>query len=190
MDMTHTLRSCIAAALALGLVAPATGGTIEDIEFAESVEVAETPLSLSGLALLRYRVLFKGYVAALYLPTGTEPRRSLEDVAKRLELEYFWSIEGRDIAEAGDEMLRRNVDARTFAALGDRLRQINALYEDVKPGDRYALSYVPGVGTELAKNGRALGVIPGADFAQAYFSIWLGDDPIDETFRDQLFRGR
>jgi hypothetical protein len=176
--------------LALVTVAPAGAGTIEDVEFAESVEVGETSLRLSGLALLRYRVLFKGYVAGLYLPADTQPRRALGDVAKRLELEYFWSIDGQAIAEAGDEMLRRNVDARTFDALKDRLRQINALYQDVEPGDRYALSYVPGVGTELSKNGRALGVIPGADFAQAYFAIWLGDDPIDEAFRDQLFRGR
>ncbi|MGI9430809.1 MAG: chalcone isomerase family protein [Myxococcota bacterium] len=184
------IRGHVALALALACVAPAHAGTIEDVEFAESVEVADTSLSLSGLALLRYRVLFKGYVAGLYLPSGTQPVRALEDVPKRLELEYFWSIEGQAIAEAGDELLRRNVDAGTFAALGDRLRQINALYEDVEPGDRYALSYAPGVGTELSKNGRALGVIPGADFAKAYFSIWLGNAPLDESFRDQLFRGR
>ncbi len=185
------IRTTIALFTALAWLAPAPMGaaTIEDVEFARSVRVAKTDLTLSGLALLRYRIVFKGYVAGLYLEEGTEPARALEDVPKRLELEYFWSIGGQAIAEAGGELLRRNVDARTFAALGDRLRQINALYEDVEPGDRYALSYVPGVGTELSKNGRALGVIPGADFARAYFSIWLGDEPLDADFRDQLFRG-
>ena len=64
--------------------------------------------------------------------------------------------------------------------------KIDALYQDVEPGDRYALTYVPGAGTELAKNGEPLGVIPGADFASAYFAIWLGDDPIDASLRDQL----
>ena len=188
--MTRCLRTALCTLLALALVGPASAGTIEDVEFAESIEISDTSLSLAGLALLRYRVIFKGYVAGLYLPEGTAPTRALEDVPKRLELEYFWSIGGQDIAEAGDEMLRRNVDSATFASLQDRVKQINALYQDVEPGDRYALSYVPGVGTELAKNGRALGVIPGADFAKAYFAIWLGEEPIDVPFRDQLFRGR
>ena len=187
--MPTVLRRCLASTLALVWIAPASAGTIEDVEFAKSVQIAGESLTLSGLALLRYRVLFKGYVAGLYLPTGTEPSRALDDVAKRLELEYFWSIDGEAIAEAGSEMLRRNVDPATFDSLADRVRQINALYEDVAPGDRYALSYVPGRGTELSKNGRVLGLIPGADFARAYFSIWLGDDPIDVAFRDQLFRG-
>lgn len=188
--MVRLMRTLFALLLAVALASPAQAGTIEDVEFAESVTISDAPLSLAGLALLRYRVIFKGYVAGLYLPAGTAPQRALEDVPKRLELEYFWSIGGKDIAEAGDELLRRNVDDATFASLAKRVKQINALYQDVEPGDRYALSYVPGIGTELAKNGRALGVIPGADFAKAYFAIWLGDDPIDAPFRDQLFRGR
>ena len=62
----------------------------------------------------------------------------------------------------------------------------DALYEDVEPGDRYALTYAPGVGTELALNGRRLGVLEGADFSAALFSIWIGDEPLDESLRDQL----
>lgn len=47
--------------------------------------------------------------------------------------------------------------------------------------DRYSLTYMPGVGTELALNDNPLGVIDGADFAAAYFRIWLGDHPIDNV---------
>jgi hypothetical protein len=45
---------------------------------------------------------------------------------------------------------------------------------------------VPGAGTELALNGNRLGVVEGADFAAAYFRIWLGDSPVDTRLRDQL----
>jgi hypothetical protein len=93
---------------------------------------------------------------------------------------------GADFGKAGDEILKRNVDGRTFAILRPRLDRINSLYRDVKPGDRYALTYVPGVGTQLALNGTEIGVIDGADFARAYFRIWLGEDPIDIRLRDQL----
>ncbi|MEE4252865.1 MAG: chalcone isomerase family protein, partial [Desulfuromusa sp.] len=33
------------------------------------------------------------------------------------------------------------------------------------------------------------GAVPGADFAVAYFGIWLGPQPIDKKFRDRLLRG-
>jgi hypothetical protein len=56
----------------------------------------------------------------------------------------------------------------------------------VEPGDRYALTYIPGMGTELSLNGEAKGTIQGADFAAAIFSIWLGTKPIDKGLKRQL----
>jgi hypothetical protein len=50
----------------------------------------------------------------------------------------------------------------------------------------YSLTHLPGTGTLLALNGTLIGVIDGADFAEAYFRIWLGDRPIDVSLRDQL----
>jgi len=61
-----------------------------------------------------------------------------------------------------------------------------AANEPVEPGDRYALADRPDIGTELSKNGRPLAVIPGADFAAAYFSMWLGERPIDLSLRESL----
>jgi hypothetical protein len=55
--------------------------------------------------------------------------------------------------------------------LRPRLEQINALYAGVEPGDRYALTYVSGLGTEVARNGQSKGVIPGADFAVLIFEF-------------------
>jgi hypothetical protein len=62
----------------------------------------------------------------------------------------------------------------------------SALCRNVLPGDRYALTYVPGEGTRLSRNGEVLGSIPGDDFARAVFSIRLGVNPIDKAFRDRL----
>ncbi len=49
-----------------------------------------------------------------------------------------------------------------------------------------ALTYIPGTGTELALNGRPMGVIEGADFAAAIFSLWLGENPYDKRFKNAL----
>lgn len=159
---------------------------LEGVRFVARHQVGDARLDLNCVALLRYKYVIKAYVAALYLGSGVAPGDVLGDVPKRLEITYFWNLDGDDIAKAGDEILAQNVDAETRATLRPRLDEINALYEDVKPGDRYALTYLPGVGTELSLNGQRKGVIPGADFADAYFRIWLGEQPIDTAFRDQL----
>ena len=68
----------------------------------------------------------------------------------------------------------------------DRLERFNATYRNVKPGDSYTLTYVPRAGTTLRLNGSALITVPGHDFAAAYFRIWLGDKPINDSLRDAL----
>ena len=105
---------------------------------------------------------------------------------KRLEIEYFYAIAADGFANATDVGIAANVDTPTFEALKPRIARLNALYRDVRPGDRYALTYLPGVGTELALNGKRLGVIEGADFAVALFSIWLGPKPLDVPLKTQL----
>jgi hypothetical protein len=164
----------------------ATAAEIEGVRFAEQVRAGDVTLRLTCTGLLRYKVFIKAYVAALYVGDGVAADDVMADVPKRLELSYFWSIRGADFGRAGDEILKRNVDESTFGVLRPRLDRINAWYRDVKPGDRYSLTYVPGVGTQLALNGREIGVVDGADFATAYFRIWLGDNPIDARLRDQL----
>lgn len=176
-------------ALTLLLALPATAREIEGVEFSDRLQPQGEVLELHGLGLLRYRWVFKGYVAALYLPPGTAAERALEDVAKRLELEYFWSIAGPDFGDAAEQLLAKSLSARELDALRERLTRLHAAYQDVKPGDRYALDYLPGKGTTLSKNGDALATIPGADFAKAYFGIWLGKQPLDESLKQQLLEG-
>jgi len=165
---------------------PSSGKELEGVHFADRYRSGDVTMRLSCVGLLRYKFFIKAYVAALYLGDGAEAGDVLADVPKRIEVSYFWGIRGSDIGTAGDQIIAQNVDGNTFAALRPRLDRLNALYRDVRPGDRYSLTYVPGVGTELALNGNPLGVIDGADFGAAYFRIWLGDHAIDVRLRDQL----
>jgi hypothetical protein len=163
---------------------------IEGVEFAEQITAGDRVLALQSVGLLRYRIFFKGYVAAVYLEEGTPPREVLEDVPKRLELEYFWSIAGDKFGPAAETVMERNLDARSLERLRPRFEALHEKFQDVEPGDRYSLTYLPGEGTELAKNGVPLALVPGEDFARAYFGIWLGEDPLDRDLRDELLKER
>jgi len=166
--------------------ANALASEIAGVVFDDTHKASETNLIIVGTGLMRYLVFIKAYVAALYMEEGVEAEKVFSDVAKRLEIEYFHPIEAKDFVFSTNELTARNVDAATLVRLRQQIDRLNALYENVSPGDRYSLTYIPGVGTELALNGEAKGTIAGNDFAAAVFSMWLGPRPIDESLRDSL----
>ncbi len=167
----------------------AAGLTIQGVTFAEQIQVESTPLQLHNAALLRYLLFIKAYVAALYLPEGVPASRALDNIPKRLEISYLVPIQGSDFGKGAAPVLERNLTPRQLAGIRERVERLNASYRDVKPGDRYSLTYRPGQGTELALNGSPLITIEGEDFAAAYFGIWLGRDPIDEKLKRDLLEG-
>jgi hypothetical protein len=177
-----------ALALAVAALGASSAGAaeIEGVSFAERLERDDAVLELQGVGLLRYRLVFKGYVAGLYLGVGVKPEAVLDDAPRRLEIEYFWAIPAEKFAWSTTEGVARNVDPETFESLRARIEQFNEFYDDVEPGDRYALTYVPGVGTELALNGEPRGLVPGSDFSSALFAIWFGDAPLDASLKRKL----
>ncbi|MEM1182993.1 MAG: chalcone isomerase family protein [Acidobacteriota bacterium] len=165
----------------------ASGRTFEGVRFTTGYQLSDgLDLELRSLGLLRYKGLLRGFAAGLYLESGLATSKALDDVAKRLELSYFVPIPGRLFGPAGKGALKKGLSRAGFAEVEDRVRQIDRAYVDVKAGDRYSLTYRPGEGTELAHNGRQLTVVDGADFAAAYFAIWLGPSSIDRKLRRQL----
>lgn len=171
--------------LQLGAVSAAGAAEIEGVRFAERIS-GPTTLELHRTALLRFGWVLKVYVAGLYLGEGVAPEEVLQDVPKRLEIEYFRGFRAEQFAAATRHKIAENLDAESYAALEPRIEALNRLYRDISPGDRYALTYVPERGTELSLNGESLGVIPGADLAAGAFSIWLGESPLDRPLKQEL----
>ena len=177
------------AALFLVLAVPAQAVQIKGVSFAETLQVEQTELRITGVAALKWAWLFDVYAGAFYLPEGVAGRNWTEDIPKRLELAYFRNFAAEDFSSSSDKLLRDHLPVATYQALAERLQQFYRLFRDIKPGDRYSLTYRSAIGTELRLNEELLGVAPGADFALAYFGIWLGAEPIDKQFRDLLLAG-
>ncbi len=159
---------------------------IARVSFADTYAIDSTQLTVRGAGLLRYMVLIKAYVAALYLEEGADVENVLSDIPKRLEIEYFHAIKAEEFVFSANKLIPENIDPEKLARVRARIDRMNALYEDVQPGDRYSLTYIPGTGTELALNGEPKGTIEGADFASAIFSIWLGPRPISSSLKAVL----
>ena len=174
-------------ALLLALPQVTHSASLQGVEFDPRVVASGARLELRNLALLRYRWFFKVYVAALYLENDAAPEAILDaDVPRRLEIQYLYPFSREDFARSTREGIAKNAGPNVARDLAPQIKRFNALYRLVSPGDRYALTYVPRVGTELALNGQALGVISGAEFASALFAIWFGPAPLDEALKRDL----
>lgn len=180
--------SLILAVLMACGVARGAAVNVEGQDFETSTREGDTLFVLNNAALLKVKVFFKVYAAGLYLANTKDVSRVLDDVPKRLEIAYLRDIPKSIIVDAAEDYLKANLKPAELAAIRSRVDEINKLYSDVKEGDRYVLTYRPGIGCELALNGKSLGVIPGADFASAYFGIWLGPGCAAPTLRDALLK--
>jgi hypothetical protein len=160
--------------------------TVEGVDFKREVRADDAVLALRGYGLLRYMVFIKAYVAAFYLPESVRSEDALADVPKHLEIEYFHPIAAQDFGKATSASISQNTSLVTYQGLKPRIDELNALYRDIAPGDRYALTYMPGRGTTLSWNGQPLGTVAGREFAAALFGIWLGSNPLDSNLKDLL----
>jgi len=162
------------------------GAEIEGVHFENTYTTDGIRMKIQGTGLLRYLGIIRAYVGALYLEEESSIEDVLSDKPKRLEVEYFHALKGEDFGITTNKVIAKNTDVLTLEKIRPQIDYHNSLYEDVQPGDRYSLTYIPGKGTELALNGKTKGIIKGADFASALFSMWLGKFPMNEPFKKQL----
>jgi len=140
---------------------------------------------LKGVGLKKY-FFMKAFVAGLYYPKGVSPVDPLEDVAKHLEVEYFVWIPGKRFSHFTVEKMKDNLSREEFERIKKEIGSMEKYFVDLRPGDRFSLTYIPGEGTSFAHNGRIMGVIQGKEFARAIFSTWFGRKPFDSKLKRQI----
>ncbi|NUM37132.1 MAG: chalcone isomerase family protein [Candidatus Brocadiae bacterium] len=159
---------------------------IDGVSFKKEYTLGKQKLLLRGYSTLNYMLFIKAYTGAFYLKSEIASDQALSETPRIIQLYYFHKISAADFRNATIEMIKKNTTAVEFQKIKDQVDTFNGLYKDVKPGDRYTASYLPGHGTTLYLNKEALGTIKGSEFSKAFFSIWIGEEPIDEKFRDRL----
>ncbi|EKD83367.1 MAG: hypothetical protein ACD_39C00724G0001, partial [uncultured bacterium] len=58
--------------------------------------------------------------------------------------------------------------------------------EDMRRGEKMIFTYIPGKGTTVTMKDKVCGTIPGKDFADALFSIYIGNNAGLPRIRDGL----
>lgn len=152
--------------------------------FERSLEENGQRYALIGSGVFTY-MIWTAYAGAYYQAEGETDPQPQRDIPRRLELAYFHAIEADEFAEATTDTLQESLSSSDFRALESDIDTFNDSYRDVTPGDRYVLSW-DGDKLRLVLNGETLYEGGDAEFANAMFGIWLGEQPLGDDFRNAL----
>lgn len=181
----------------------AAGGLVGAAARADTVEVAnvkyETALDLAGQKLqlngagIRYKFVVKVYTAGLYLTTKAN---TTQDVLaahgpKRIHIQMLRDIDGNELGKLFTKGMEANAPREEFVKCINgvlKLSEVFASRKQLNSGDNFSVDYVPGIGSTLLLNGKALITEPikEPEFFSALLRIWLGDKPADDSLKDAL----
>lgn len=182
----------VAAAMA---ATPVFSAELEGVRLDDRIRVDGQELQLNGIAV-RTRVIFKVYVAGLYLPArATNAEAALAAKGpKRIVLVMLRDATAQQFVESIEDGLRRNNGEAELAAVrrqtDELLAKIRAIGQ-AKKGMQIVLDYAPSAGgTTLFVDGVARGrSMPGERFNRALLRIWLGDNPGQPELKQALLGG-
>lgn len=149
----------------------------DGVTLARSVDVAGRTLELNGTAT-RKKFIVKVYVAGLYLPTReTDAEKILAaDEPRHLVMQFVHDVDKGKMCNAWNEALANNTPDAS-PELKTQFKTLCGYMEDIKKGEQFVFSYLPGEGTRVDVKGTTKGTIPGKPFADALFKAWIGPKP-------------
>ena len=188
----RTFRLCLTVVVALFIQHSAYAYTVSDVNMPEVVPAnAERPeLRLNGASLRELYLLVETYVGALYLENpSTDPQAIMNSEShKRMVFHVMLKKVGaRRIANALQEALVVNITEQEHKKLTKHLEQMLGYFNGkMHAGEQAIFDYLPGKGTRITINNEVKGIIPGKDYFKAMLSIWIGENPVGRSFKEDI----
>jgi hypothetical protein len=179
----------IALALLVAAV-PAVAKERDGVVVPATIQVDGKPLQLMGMGL-RKKLWVRVYLASLYLENPTEDAKQViaTDQIKRVQMNMLRDLDRGKIVEAVQQGFERN-SGQQLPRLQERLDRFLRAIPDLRGGQTIVITYFPGRGTSLKAGSGEDVSIAGKDFADALFSVWLGDNPVDGDLKAEMLVNR
>lgn len=187
------IKRCTAglAGLMLSLGVLAAPIEISGVKLADPIEVQGTALQLNG-AGVRYKAVFKVYVAALYLgKKASTPEEVLAAPGpKRLSITMLRDIDSNELGKLFTRGVEDNAPKSEMSKLVPGLIKMGQIFSDQKKmlaGETIQIEWLPGVGTVIMTKGKQQGeAFKEVEFFNALMRIWLGPQPADWKLKEAL----
>lgn len=182
------MRILTALCAAASIVSAAGAAEVAGVKIDDVTRVANQELRLNG-AGIRYKAIFKVYVAGLYL---TERKSTVADVLaapgpRRVTIVMLRDISNEELGRGFMSGIQQNSDRNEKAKLIMQLQKFGEIFASIpelKKGDVLTVDWLPGQGTLVHVNGKKVSdVLPDIAFYNAILKIWLGEKPVDSRLR-------
>ncbi len=150
----------------------------------DTVQVDGNTLVLNG-AGMRTKVIINVYAGGLYLPKKTSNVKDIieADVPMAIKLHFVRNVDKKSIIDAWN-MGFGNSKAEGYNASRTKIDQFNDVFSsDVEKDGIYDIVYMPAEGITVSIDGEEKVTIPGLEFKQAVYAIWLGETPADPKLK-------
>jgi hypothetical protein len=161
--------------------------TVGGVKLPDTLQIGGEELVLNG-AGLRRKAIIKVYAGGLYLKNRSSDRKEIieADETMAIRLTFVRNVDSGSIIDAWNTGFE-NSAAEGYTASQDNIDRFNAVFSsDVEKNSTYEVAYIPGFGVQASINGSQKALIPGLDFKQALFAIWLGEEPADKGLKEGM----
>ncbi len=161
------------------------------IKVDDTVQVGGQTLKLNG-AGVRYKAIFKVYVAALYLNENKSTTAEVLALGgpKRMALTVQRDLSSEELGRRFMDGMKQNADMTERAKLVGAMLTFGQLFSSIpemKKGDVLTIDLIPGTGAVSQLNGKKVGeTIADTNFYSALLKIWLGPHPVDDRLKRDL----
>lgn len=189
--MIYFHKLVVTIVLLFGLTAVANAIEVAGVKVEESINLGGNSLVLNG-AGVRYKAIFKVYVAGLYVSKkSSNPEELLRQPgAKRVVVTFLRDIDNKEFSKQFIRGLEDNLeksDRSKVLANMPRMGQLFNDFKNFKPGDSFSIDWLPGVGTVISVKGKPWGEpFKDPEFFNALLRIWLGPNPPTWQIKEAL----
>ncbi len=173
-------------------------GKVSELHFPTTLTIrdGEKTWSLNALGSgLRTKFRIKVYEGVLYadenasLDGESKELASQTEYAAHIELHFRRGVGGDKIIDAFRDDLKKTIPDDRKESLKEDEEKFLALFErKCEKGDVVTLTWLPATGLVIRFNGEEAGVINNPELSTALFLIWIGDHPINDGMKRDLFR--
>src|SRR5690606_12620931 len=129
------------------------------------------------------------YVGSLYVERKSSDPQALmtADQHRVMQFDLLRDVRGTRIANAFYEGMQLNVSQEEIRALEPQIAKLLTMFDQkLETGETAIVEYIPEIGTRVVLAGEEKGVIPGKGLFDAILSIWIGDYPVSEAFKEAI----
>jgi hypothetical protein len=175
--------------LSLGVLAAQVevgGIKIDDVQ---DVQGSQLPMNGAGV---RYKAIFKVYVAGLYLgkKVATPDELLAAPGPKRISITLLREIDSNELGKAFTKGFEENTPKGEMSKLIPGLIRMGQIFSEQKkllPGENFTIDWIPGTGTVISVKGKQQGgPFKEIEFYNALMRIWLGPNPADYKLKEAL----